>query len=113
MVTIEKIQCGVARYLDTELLPKVEGRDRWMLTAAVSLYLAKLPALVQSLKDNPALKPLGLISADGTSIDIDALIASVKPAARQTPAVFRVPFGGSISLTETDLDTIRNYIMQA
>ena len=113
MVSIEKIQRGAARYIDTELLPKVDGKDKWILSAAVTLALARLPALVQSLNAKEAVKALGLISVDGMSIDIDALVASVKPAARQAPAVFSIPFGGSIAFTEADIDVLHRYIMQA
>ena len=111
MVSIEKIQRGAARYIDTELLPKVDGRDKWVLSAAVTLAIAKLPAAIQSLNSKEAVKALGLISADGMSIDLDALIASVKPAARQAPAVFNIPFGGSIAFTEADIDALYKIIM--
>ena len=113
MVLIEKIQRGAARYIDTELLPKVDGKDKWILSAALTLALARLPALIQSAASNNAVKALGLLSVDGQSIDLDALIASVKPAARQAPAVFSIPFGGSIAFTEADIDTLHRYIMQS
>ena len=113
MVSVDKIQRGAARYVDTEILPKVEGKDKWIITSALTLYLAKLPALIQTLKDKDAVKILGIISEDGQSVDIDTLINSVKPAAQQTPAAFKIPFGGTLNLTASDLDSLRNYIMQA
>lgn len=113
MVSIDKIQRGVARYLDAEILPKAEGKDKWIISAAGTLYLAKLPALVQSLKAKEAINILGIISGDAMSVDLDALFNSIKPAARQAPAVVKIPFGGSLAFTESDLDTLRNYIMQA
>ena len=112
MVSIEKIQRGAARYIDTELLPKVDGRDKWILSAAATLSLAKLPAIIQTLNSKDAIKALGLISADGMSIDLDAIVASVKPAARQAPAVFSIPFGGSIAFTEADIESLYKIIMQ-
>lgn len=112
MVSIEKIQRGAARYIDTEILPKVEGKDKWILTAASSLLIAKLPMLAQNLNKSAVVQAMGIISPDGL-IDIDALVSSVKPAARQTPAKFKIPFGGEMTLTEADIDALQKYINQA
>ena len=112
MVSIDRIQRGASRYIDTELLPKVEGKEKWFLTGIASLYLAKLPNIVQQAKANPAIKLAGIISEDNL-IDLESLINSVRPAARQSPAIINIPFGGTLRLTETDLDTLYNYIMQS
>lgn len=112
MVSVEKIQRGIARYIDAELLPKAEGKDKWILTGISSLYLAKLPNIIQQVKNNPAVKLTGVISDDGM-IDLESLINSVRPAARQSPAIINIPFGGEIRFTEQDLNTIYNYISQA
>lgn len=113
MVTVDKIQRGAARYVDMEMLPHLEGKDKWIITGAVTLYLAKLPALVQGIKDNEMVKVLGIISADGSSVDIDALINSIRPAAQQSPASFRIPFGGTLQFTIEDIEKLKTYIMQA
>lgn len=110
MVTVDKLQRGLARYMDEKVLPSMRGADRWIITSAVTLALGKLPALVQS---GGALKTLGVIGADGT-IDVEGLIQSVRPAARATPITINIPFtGGAITLTEQDLDVIARYIEQA
>jgi len=113
MVSIDKIQRGAARYLDAEIMPKAEGKDKWIISAAGTLYLARLPALIQALKSKEAIALLGIISEDGMSVDLDAIMSSIKPAARQAPATIKIPFGGAISFTEGDIDILKNYIMQA
>ena len=113
MVSVDKIQRGAARFVDMEILPKLEGRDKWLVTGAVTLYLSKLPAMVQMVKNKDAVKLLGIISEDGQSVDIDMLMNSIIPAARQSPASFKIPLGGTLNFTEADIETLRNYIMQA
>jgi len=55
---------------------------------------------------------LGVIAPDGT-VDVEAIINSLKPAARVTPAEIPIPLtGGSVTVTEQDLDMILRYIMQ-
>lgn len=111
MTSIDKVQRGIARYLDTELVPKMQGKDKWLITGAATLYLARLPEILNTLNTKPAFKILGLISDDG-NIDLDAVVNSVRPAARQTPIVFNIPFGGALTFTENDLDIIVRYINQ-
>lgn len=113
MVTVDKLQRGLAKYIEEQLLPPMKGADRWIVTGAATMGLAKLPAILQQAQNNAAVKALGLIGADGT-IDFEGIIKSVKPAARQTPASFKIPFtSGVITLTENDLDIIARYIEQA
>ena len=110
MVTVDKLQRGLARYVEQEILPPMKGADRWIVTSAVTLALGKLPVLVQN---GGALKTLGVIGTDNT-VDIEGLIQSVRPAARATPITINIPFtNGVITLTEQDLDTIARYIEQA
>ena len=112
MYTVDKIQRGAARYIEAELLPKAEGKDKWVLGSISTLLLARLPAVVTQLKASPMVNALGIVADDGT-VDLDALVASLKPSARQSPAKIAIPLGGVITLTEKDLDTLHNYINQA
>ena len=112
MVSIDKIQRGVAKYLDIELLPKMQGKDRWIMTSAATLYLAKMPEMLKALNEKPAIKMLSLVSEDG-NVDVEALINSVRPAAKQAPLAINIPFGGTLSFSEADLDIIYKYIMQS
>lgn len=113
MVTVDKIQRGVSRYLDEQLMPHLTGKDRWIMTGVATLALQRLPQIIQSYATNPGMQMLGLIAPDGT-VDIESLITSVKPAARTTPADIPIPLtGGSVTVTEQDLDTILRYILQS
>ena len=110
MVTVDKLQRGLARYIDEKILPPMRGADRWIVTSAVTLALGKLPQFVQN---GGALKALGVVGSDGT-VDIESLIQSVRPAAKTTPITINIPFtNGTITLTEQDLDVMARYIEQA
>lgn len=113
MVTVDKIQRGISRYLDEQLMPHMKGKDRWVMTGIASLYMAKLPQIVQAFGAKPAVSALGIIGADGT-IDIESIINSIRPAAKHCPAEIAIPLiSGSITITEQDLDNILRYIMQS
>lgn len=107
MYNIEKVQQGAARYIESEILPKLDGKSRWLVTGAATLYLAKLPTLINS----PLITATGVVN--GTNIDVETLIDSIRPAARKSPAVIDIPLGGRLTLTEQDLDALLNSIKQA
>lgn len=112
MFSADKIQRGAARFVDVEILPNLEGKDKWIVSGIATLYLSRLPALIQQAKQSPAVKLAGVISEDGM-VDIESILNGVRPAARQTPAVINIPMGGSLRFTEQDLDTLFNYIKNA
>lgn len=94
MATIQQVQKGLAMFVDRELQPKVSGRDKWILAGAVTMLYPKVAALAD---------------ANG-NIDINAIIEGIRPAAKVSPANITIPFGGTLSLNETDLDKLKEYI---
>ena len=94
MVPVAQVQKAIAAFLDKEVCPKLVGRDKWVVSGIATMYLPKITALAD---------------ANG-NIDIYNLIEGVRPAARQSPAEFNIPFGGKIKLTEADLDKLKEYI---
>lgn len=101
MVSADKVQKALLAYISNELLPKAPGRDMWILAGATAAYKKKINAVMLSMAD------------ENGNIDVNDVIESIRPIARQAPAKFCVPFGGEYTLTETDLDKLKNYISQA
>lgn len=112
MISLDKIQRGATRFVDTELMPKLSGRDKWIVAGVVTLYIKRLPALIEKAKSSEAVKLLDVIGEDN-SIDLEAVYNSLKPAAAQTPAAINIPMGGTITITGADIDALYNYIIQA
>lgn len=111
MYSVDQIQRGAARYLETELLPKMDGKDKWIFTGIATIALNKLPQLVKQYSEKEAVKATGIMTAD--AVDVETLISAVRPAARISPATFQIPMGGKITLTEADLDSLLNEIKKA
>ena len=111
MVSIDRVQRGISRYLDTELIGKMAGINKWLFAAAASAYIGSAPALLGKIRSNKLLAPLDLVSESG-DVDIEKIYAHLKPAAAKCPAPITLPVG-TITLTESDVDAIYNYIMQS
>lgn len=111
--SIDKVQRGVAWYIDNEIITKSDGKTKWIMTGVANLYIAKLPNLIHQIKDKDAVKILQIISEDG-SVDIDSIAASIRPAAKKSPMEITLPFGGgTIRFTESDIDMLLDYISHA
>lgn len=109
MVSIDRVQNGVARYLDAELVPKMNGLNKWVFSAIATAYIADAPKLMDRIKGSALLAPLELIDVAG-NVDIDKVYANLKPAAEKCPAPINVPGIGTITLTAADVDALYNYI---
>ena len=112
MVGMEQIQRGATQYIDREVLPKMQGKDKWIVAGISTMLLSKLPAILNNLAENDMVKILDIFSEDG-KVDVESVISAVRPAMRSTPAVIQIPMGGQIKLTEADIDMLYQYIIQS
>lgn len=112
MVSSEQIKLGVARYIDSEISPKITGWQKWVFSAACAAYLAQLPSIIRKAAGNKYIAALELTDNAG-NIDIDKVYEYLKPAAAQSPAPISLPGMGTITLTEKDVDMVYNYIMSS
>lgn len=113
MVSIERVQRGVASYISTELEPQMEGFKKWMFAIASSeLISAVLPAYVENLSKNKMVALTGIVRED-LSIDVERLYKRVRPAAEKSPARVELPFIGGITFNAEDVDALYNCIMRS
>lgn len=111
MVTLQQIQRGLCRYVDTELLPKMNGLKKIGLGAYMALAANNLTTLAANYLDHPAIKILELSDAQG-NIDIDKAYNAVIPmfdnGAKHS---VDIPVIGSIILDRSDVDKLHRYIV--
>lgn len=112
MVSIDRIQSGVTRYLDTEIVPKLSGVNKWLVAAVASAYVSDAPALLRKLNGNKAIAALNLIDEAG-NVDVEKIYQSLKPAAAKYSAPVTLPVVGTLTFTEQDVDSLYTHIMQS
>ena len=105
MATLAQVKAGVAAYIEQEIISKIGGWQKWVAGAVVSMALNRADGIFDALKDNPAIKLLGIIDDSG-NIDIEALYAEFKRQAQRGPISFDVPMIGKLTLNESDVDKI-------
>lgn len=110
MVNLAQVQRGVERYISTEFLSKLTGVQKWVVDAAVAMYLTNAGTIFEGLKKNPLVSALGVIN-EQDHIDIDKLYKHFKAAAAKGPATLSVPMLGPVTLSESDIDKLYNFIV--
>lgn len=109
MVNLGQVTSGVAKYIDAEIVSKISGWQKWVFGALSGVAISKSTSIFQTLKENSFVKMLGVID-ENDRIDLDLLYQQFKEQARKGTITFDVPMIGPMTLNETDVDKLYNYI---
>lgn len=113
MVSIENIQKGLANYLDTELAGKLKDNSlqNVMIKVGISLYIKNFSSKIETLKDNTAIKMLGIFDDSG-NIDVDVLRTELENNIPATGMKVDVPMVGTMTFHKDDVEKLYNYIIE-
>ena len=109
MYTYEKVMLGITKYIDLEILNKIDGWKKWVIGSGISLALANSNNIFDQLKNNSLIKMLDIINNDN-SINVDKIYAEIKKQADKSPINVSVPLIGNIMFNSTDVDKLYEYI---
>lgn len=112
MVSMDKVKRGLARYLDEEFTNKMTGWQKWVFGAGAAMFLENLTSIAQKLKSNPMVEYIGLLDESG-NVAVERIYQQLRIQAQKGPITFEIPMLGSVTLRDTDVDKLYNYIMQA
>lgn len=115
LVDVSKIEIGIAKYLDENLLPKlpVDGWKKAVAGAAIGLWLKKSgTGNIDKIKDSIFLKMLGVIDDTG-AVDIDEVKGALEGQIMDTGMKVEVPVIGTLTFHKVDIDQICEYIKRS
>lgn len=113
MVTIQQAQKGIARFVDTEIIPRLSVTEKLIVGGGAALMTAKLPEVLAKYADNKIFSALGLYDAEHGEIDLDALYAAAKPYIGVDPIPVKLPMVGlTLKFTQREIDTLYQYIKE-
>lgn len=110
MVRINSVAKGLANYIDTEILPKMGGWQRWVVGSAAGIALKRADRLITALADHPLIKAMGIIDSEGL-VDLDLIYEEFARQAAKGPAVIDITMNNELRLTAEDVDKIYRAIM--
>lgn len=113
MVTIAQVQQGVAKFVDTEIIPRLSTVEKLVVGGGAGLVTAKLPELMKQYSGNKFVSALGLYDAENGEIDLDAVYNAVKPYITADPIPVTIPYVGlKLKFTQREIDALYRYIKE-
>lgn len=109
MYEYSKVLNGITKYIDTEIVDKIEGWQKWVIGSGIGIALSNSTNLFNQLKDNEIVKMLGIINEEN-KIDIEKIYKEFKNQAKKGSISFDVPLVGTLTLNEQDVDKIYDFI---
>lgn len=109
--TSAQIQDGVVKYLDKELMPMLPetGFQRVLAGTAIAMLIRKYSPMLEVLKENQAMKMLGVVGEDGL-YDLATLSEELKKQLPKEGMKVDVPVIGGLTFHSEDVDKLMEYI---
>ena len=111
MVTYNQVVNGMTKYIDQEIVNKIQGWQRWALGAGAGIMMNKGTNMFNAFKAHPVVKMLEVIDENGM-IDIDTIYTELRKQAEKGSATFDAPMIGTITLTKDDVDKLYRLIKE-
>ena len=113
-VPMHKVQAGIVRYLDNEMMPQIQKTHSNLSTFGISLFAAlavqNLPVTMEKLTQSPAIEWLGVIDSEG--MEIDALAEQARQVMPAEGLKIALPVIGTLTFRRDDVDALVQYIKE-
>lgn len=113
MATIQQIQTGFVRFIDTHIAGAFSGWQRAVIVGGSTLLAANFPNIIKVYGTHPMVTALGVYNPETGLIDIDTLYNAFVPHLGAEKIPISIPKMGTIRLGKEEIDTIIRYIKEA
>ena len=110
MIPYNQVVNGVTKYIDSEILPKVEGLSKIVVGVVLAGAVKKGDALVEQIKAIPIVKMIGIVD-DENRVDIETIYEELKEQVAKEPLHMELPGVGKVTFTHEDVDKLYSHIM--
>lgn len=102
---------GIVKFIDNDLLPKMNGLNKWIFGTGTGIMANKGDKLFEELKHNYLIKTLEIINDEGM-VDVVCIYKELLQHAEHEPVNIEVPMLGTITLDKSDVEKMYRYIME-
>lgn len=111
MYEYSKVINGIAKYIDIEIVNKINGWQKWVVGSGIGIALLNGTNLFNQLKENDFIKMLDVIDKED-KINVDKIYKELKKQAHKSSITFNVPMIGALTLTEKDVEKLYDLIKE-
>ena len=113
MVSVSKVERGIATYLDREMMPKIDadGLQGFGTGIMMGLVVKRAGSIINGYKDNSIAQALGIFDKKG-NIDVDVLREVLKENISENGRKMTFPIVGSFTFYKGDVDMLYSCIME-
>lgn len=111
MASIQQLQRGAVRFVDSELVPAFAGAEKILVGGVAALLIANIENIVKQYAAHPVVAMLGVYK-DG-DVDVDALYQAFAPRFGAEKIPVNVPIVGTMKVGKAEVDKLYQYIKEA
>jgi hypothetical protein len=112
MVSLNAVKIGLAKYLEQEVVSALPSWQRVLFGTASALVLRNADNMIVGIKDNPIVKAMDIIKADGM-VDIQTVYSEFHAQAERSPFTIDFPLVGGIKFDATDVEKLYKLILES
>lgn len=109
MYNYSQVINGLARYIDEEIVSKINGWQKWIVGGGIGIALSNMTDVFNQVKNNEFVKILNIVDKDD-KINVEKIYKEMKKQAKKSAITFDAPVIGAITLNEQDVDKIYEMI---
>ncbi len=109
---IQKVQVGLANFIDKEMVNHLDGWQKIGFGAASALIIKNLPNTINAYMKHPVVVAFGIIDKD-QNVDIDALHDAIIDHFGSEGEYINIPMIGRFKISKQDVELLYKYIKEA
>ena len=113
MATIQQVQRGFARFIDSDVSGAFEGWQKAVVVGGATLLAANFPNLVKTYGSAPIVAAMGVYNPESGTIDIDKLATALTSNIGAEKIPITIPKVATIKLGKEEIDRLVRYIKEA
>lgn len=117
MVTIAKVQQGVIKFVDREIVPGLSIAEKFIVGTGANLMANRIAPLIRAYEDHPLVKALTateVLDMRNGVVDIAAVYDAAQPYIVVDPFPVKIPFVDlTLKIGKSEIETLYKYIMEA
>lgn len=112
MYDLNQVIKGIRQYLESEMVNRISGIEKWVVGAGLSMLLDNGVNTFNALTENPLVQSMQIVNSDN-EIDVDKLYKYFMEEARKSAVTFKAPLLGAITLKAEDIEKVYSYIKES